>query len=67
MGGLYTNRSSILFIGLTGGLKSNRFTLLLVEILILFKDCLPYLFPGFRNKYFNKTSLDNMLYFQNKL
>ena len=31
------------------------------------KDCLPYLFHGFRNKYFNKISLDNMLYFQNKL
>ena len=33
----------------------------------LFKDCLPYLFHRFRNKYFNKISLDNMLYFQNKL
>ena len=31
------------------------------------KDCLTYLFHGFRNKYFNKISLDNMLYFQNKL
>ena len=31
------------------------------------KDCLPYLFHGFRNKYFNNISLDNMLYFQNKL
>ena len=28
-----------------------------------FKDCLPHLFHGFRNKYFNKISLDNMLYF----
>ena len=33
----------------------------------LLTDCLPYLFHGFRNKYFNKISLDNMLYFQNKL
>ena len=32
----------------------------------LLKDCLPYLFHGFRNKYFNKISLDNMLFFQNK-
>ena len=31
------------------------------------KDCLPYLFHSFRNKYFNKISLGNMLYFQNKL
>ena len=31
------------------------------------KDCLPYLFHNFRNKYFNKISLDNMLYVQNKL
>ena len=28
---------------------------------------MPCLFHGFRNKYFNKISLDNMLYFQNKL
>ena len=33
----------------------------------VFKDCLPYLFHSFRNKYFNKISLDNMLYFQNEL
>ena len=32
-----------------------------------FKDGLPYLFHSFRNKYFNKISLGNMLYFQNKL
>ena len=32
-----------------------------------FKDCLPYLFHSFRNKYFNKVSLGNILYFQNKL
>ena len=32
-----------------------------------FKDGLPYLFHSFRNKYFNKSSLGNMLYFQNKL
>ena len=31
------------------------------------KDCLPYLFHGFINKYFYKISLDNMLYLQNKL
>ena len=27
------------------------------------KDCLPCLFHGFRNNYFNKISLDIMLYF----
>ena len=32
-----------------------------------FKDGRPYLFHSFRNKYFNKISLGNMLYFQNKL
>ena len=31
------------------------------------KDGLPYLFHSFRNKYFNKISLGNLLYFQNKL
>ena len=31
-----------------------------------FEDGLPYLFHTFRNKYFNKISLGNMLYFQNK-
>ena len=31
------------------------------------KDDLPDLFHGFTNKYFNKVSLDNVLYFQNKL
>ena len=31
------------------------------------KGCLPYLFHVFRNKYFNKISLDSTLYFQNKL
>ena len=30
-----------------------------------FKDCLPHLFHGFRNKYFNKILLDNMLYLHN--
>ena len=30
-----------------------------------FKDCLPNLFHGFRNKYFNNFSLDKMLYFHN--
>ena len=30
------------------------------------KDGLPYLFHSFRNKYFYKTSLGSMLYFQNK-
>ena len=29
------------------------------------KDNLPHLFHDFRNKYFNKISLDNMLYFHN--
>ena len=38
-----------------------------VFIMVLLKDCLPYLFHGFRNKYFNKIYLDNVLYFQNKL
>ena len=33
------------------------------ECLASFKDYLPHLFHGFRNKYFNKISLDNMLYF----
>ena len=33
----------------------------------ILKDCLLYLFHGFRHKYFNKISLDNLLYFQNKL
>ena len=36
-------------------------------IILKFKDGLPYLFHSFRNKYFNKISLGNMLYFQNKL
>ena len=31
------------------------------------KGCLPYLFHGFRHKYFYKISLDNMLYYQNLL
>ena len=31
------------------------------------KDGLPDLFHSFRNKYFNKISLGNLLYFQNKL
>ena len=31
------------------------------------KDCLPHLFHGFRNRYCNKISLDNMLYFHNLL
>ena len=31
----------------------------------MLKDSLPHLFHGFRNKYFNKISLDNMLYFLN--
>ena len=34
---------------------------------VKFKDGLPYLFHSFRNKYFNKISLGNMLNFQNKL
>ena len=34
---------------------------------LFIKDGRPYLFHSFRNKYFNKISLGNMLYFQNKL
>ena len=37
------------------------------KVFALLKDGLPYLFHSFRNKYFNKISLGNMLYFQNKL
>ena len=33
----------------------------------ILKDGLPYIFHSFRNKYFNKISLGNLLYFQNKL
>ena len=32
---------------------------------LLFKDDPPYLLHGFRNKYFDKISLGNMLYFHN--
>ena len=32
-----------------------------------FKDGLPYLLHSFGNKHFNKISLGNMLYLQNKL
>ena len=38
-----------------------------IIFLKLFEDCLPCLLHGFRNKYFNRISLDNMLYFQNKI
>ena len=38
-----------------------------LSLSLSFKDGLPYLFHSFRNKYFNKISLGNMLYFQNKL
>ena len=38
-----------------------------ITLVVIIKDCLPYLFHGFRNKYFYKISLDNMLYFQNNL
>ena len=38
-----------------------------ITLVVFIKDCLPYLFHGFRNKYFYKISLDNMLYFQNNL
>ena len=38
----------------------------LVLILTL-KDSLPYLFHRFRNRRFNKISLDNVLYFHNKV
>ena len=36
-------------------------------IFIFIKDGRPYLFHSFRNKYFDKISFGNMLYFQNKL
>ena len=36
-------------------------------LLINVKDYLPHLFHGFRNKYFNKNSLDNMLNFPKEL
>ena len=36
-------------------------------ILLSLKDGRPYLFHSFRNKCFDKISLGNMLYFQNKL
>ena len=32
------------------------------ELFNYFKDYRPHLFHGFRNKYFNKISLDDMLY-----
>ena len=32
-------------------------------IILAFKDHLPYSFHGFRNKCFNKISLDNVLYY----
>ena len=35
--------------------------------LMVFKAGLPYLLHSFRKKCFNKISLGNMLYFQNKL
>ena len=52
--------------------NSYHFTLSDVETFFLFfrrllKDGRPFLFHSFRNKYFNKISLGNMLYFQNKL
>ena len=34
---------------------------------VIITDCLPHLFRSFRNKYFNKISLKNMLYFHNYL
>ena len=34
---------------------------------MVLKDYLPHLFHGFRKKYFNKISLDNVLYFHNWL
>ena len=45
--------------------SENRFNFWYFKYIeILFKDCLPYLFHSFRNKYFNKISLGNMLYSQ---
>ena len=39
----------------------------IIFVIHLLKEGLPYLFHSFRNKYFYKISLGNMLYFQNKL
>ena len=32
-----------------------------------FKDCLPHIFHGFRNRHFNQISLNNTVYFHNVL
>ena len=50
-----------------GSFNSHRLNFNVADSTCISKDCLPYLFHSFRNKYFNKISLDNMLYFQNKL
>ena len=42
-------------------------TVFLKEHLLTLKDCLLHEFNGFRNNCLNKISLDNMLYFHNKL
>ena len=45
-------------------MKANMFAFILnAELGPTLKDYLPHLFHGFRNKYFNKISFDNMLYF----
>ena len=51
-------------------IRKSLLSLLLLDRLKDFleiKDGLPYLFHSFRNKYFNKISLGNLLYLQNKL
>ena len=47
--------------------ESTSLQLMIVICPKVLKDGLPYLFRSFRNKYFNKISLGNMLDFQNKL
>ena len=51
------NKPRILLVDLRAEYRLNK----------MIKDGLPYLFHSFTNKYFNKISLGNMLYFQNKL
>ena len=34
-----------------------------IQVILIFKGCLPRLLHSFKNKFFNEISLDNMLYF----
>ena len=61
------NRGIIEFLGLTDMQITRRLSKSRFAETCDFKDGLPCLFHSFRNKYFNKISLGNMLYFQNKL